>query len=133
MLSLWFLLPGFDPRSGSIRFSKNKLTERSLKCACHSVDWMETECWLKGDWNPPFPSSFSRHSATIQSPFSRLKGDISSCDDNIKAGVSVCSSIFKYAVGTRLNNAHTKKSRSWRTTSLYWVTQKSTHVPKQIC
>ena len=38
-----------------------------------------TEWWLKCDWNPPFPSPFSRHSATIQSPFSQLKGEISSC------------------------------------------------------
>ena len=61
------------------RFSKNKLTERSLKCACLSVYWMVIEWWLKCDWNPPFPSPFSRHSDTIQSPFSRLKGEISSC------------------------------------------------------
>ena len=40
---------------------------------------MVTERWLKCDWNPLFPSPFSRHSATIQSPFSRLKGEISSC------------------------------------------------------
>ena len=55
------------------------LYKRSLKCACHSVYWMLTEWWLKCDWNPPFSSPFSRHSATIQSPFSRLKGEISSC------------------------------------------------------
>ena len=79
MLSLWFLHSRFDPRRAQFYFSKNKLTERSLKCACHSVDWMVTEWWLKCDWNPPFPSPFSRHSATIQSPFSRLKGEISSC------------------------------------------------------
>ena len=79
VLSLWFLHPGFDPRRAQFYFSKNKLTERSLKCACHWVNWMVTEWWLKCDWNPPFPSPFSRHSATIQSPFSRLKGEISSC------------------------------------------------------
>ena len=61
-LSLWFLYPGFDPRRAQFYFSKNKLTERSLKCACHSVDWMVTEWWLKCDWNPPFPSPFSHHS-----------------------------------------------------------------------
>ena len=73
------LIRGFEPRWAYFCFSKNKLTERSLKCACHSVDWMVSERWLKCDWNPPFPSPFSRHSATIQSPFSRLKGKISSC------------------------------------------------------
>ena len=31
--------------------------------------------------------------------------------DNIKTGVYVCSSIFKYAVGTHINNAHTKKNQ----------------------
>ena len=57
------------------------LTERSLKCACHSVIWMVTEWWLKCDWDPPYPSPFIRHLATIQSPFSRLKGtrELSSC------------------------------------------------------
>ena len=56
-----------QPHWALFYFSKNKLTEKSLKCACHSVDWMLTEWWLKCDWNPPFPSQFSRHSATIQS------------------------------------------------------------------
>ena len=41
---------------------------------------MVTEWWLKCDWNPPFPSPFSRHSATIQSQFSRLKDEISVCE-----------------------------------------------------
>ena len=31
-----------------------------------------------------------------------------SLHDNIKSGVFICSSIFKYAVGTRINNAHRK-------------------------
>ena len=64
MISLWFLHPGFDLRRAQFYFTKN---ERSLKCACHSVDWMVTEWWLICDWNPSFPSPFSRHSATIQS------------------------------------------------------------------
>ena len=68
-------------------FQKNKLTERSLKCACYSVDWMVTEWWLKCDWKPPFPSPFSRHSAPIQSPISRLKGEISFCADSLNGPV----------------------------------------------
>ena len=68
VLTLWFLHPGADPRREQFYFLKNKLTERSLKYTCHSVDW-----------NPHFPSPFSRHSATIQSPFNQLKGEISSC------------------------------------------------------
>ena len=73
-LSLWFLYPRFVPRWApyAFYFSKNKLTEWSLKCACHSFDLMITKWWLKCDWNPPF----SRHSATIQLPFRRLKGQI---------------------------------------------------------
>lgn len=46
-----------------------KLTERLLKCACHSVNWMVSDRWLKCDWKTHFPS-----------PFSRLKGEISFCD-----------------------------------------------------
>ena len=78
----WFPIESYIPVSSCVRrifFSTNKLTERSLKYACHSVDWMVTEWWRKYNWNPPFPSQFSRHLATIQSPFSQLKGEISSC------------------------------------------------------
>ena len=64
---------------GVIFFLKHNLTERSLKCAYESVDWMVTEWWLKCDWHPPFQSPFSRHSTCIQSPFSRLSGEILSC------------------------------------------------------
>ena len=80
VLSLWLKRPGFKPHWALFYFSKNKLTEKSLKCAWHSVDGMVTEWWLKCGWNPPLPSPFSPHSATIQSPFSRLKGGISSCE-----------------------------------------------------
>ena len=65
VLSLWSLHS--ECNSGVILFfKKKKLTESSLKCACHSVDWMVTEWWLKCDWKPPFPSSIMCHSATIQ-------------------------------------------------------------------
>ena len=73
VLSLWFI-PGSDPRRTQFYFSKNKLTERSLKCSCLWVNWMVTEWWLKCDWNPPFPS-----------PFSQLKGEISSCVCSVSA------------------------------------------------
>ena len=66
-LSLWFLHPGFDPRRAQFYFSKNKLTERSLKCACHSVDWMVTEMRLKSTFPVIIQSPFSHHSVTIQS------------------------------------------------------------------
>ena len=69
-------IPGSSSEGCSFIFQK---TKRSLKCACYSVGWMITEWWMKCDWNPPFPSPFIRHSATIQSPLSRLKGEISSC------------------------------------------------------
>ena len=72
-------IPGSSRVGRNFIFQKNMLTERSLQCACHSVNWMVTEWWLKCDWNPPFPSQFSRLSATIKSPFSRLKVKISSC------------------------------------------------------
>ena len=81
LLCLWFLHPGFGR---SLIFFKNTPTERSLKCVCYSVDWRVTEWWLKVDWNLPFPSPFSRHSATIQSPFSRLKGEILSSDSSLE-------------------------------------------------
>ena len=66
-------------QSTDLNFGRNfilkKMTERSLKCACHSVDWMVTK-WY---WNAT-ENHLSRHpSVAIQSPFSRPKGEISSC------------------------------------------------------
>ena len=39
--------PGFKLRWALFYFSKNNLTERSLKCAHHSVHWMVAEMQLK--------------------------------------------------------------------------------------
>ena len=75
--SLWFVIPGSSSVGRNFIFPKISWLKGHWK-----VDFMVTELWLKCDWNPPFPSPCSRHSAIIQSPFSRLKGKISSCVDN---------------------------------------------------
>ena len=42
-------VPGSSHSGRYFIFSKHKQTEKSLKCACHSVDGMVTEWWLKCD------------------------------------------------------------------------------------
>ena len=65
--SQWILRSHVRDALGVILFfQKRLLTERSLY-AYDTADRTATECWLECDQNPPFPSPFSRHSASIQS------------------------------------------------------------------
>ena len=82
VLFLWFLRPGIESQWVYFYFLINKLTERSLKCASHSIiccfefiiGWNLTfqsiEWSLNGDWNAN-DNHLSRHnSVAIQAPFS---------------------------------------------------------------
>ena len=62
----WLVHPVFEPYWANFIFQKNKLTERSLKCACHSVDCMVTEWWL----NATEIHLSRHHSVAIQPSFS---------------------------------------------------------------